>query len=41
MYTISNNNGVVTTVSLTAGQETTIDLPVDGGVTAQPFTITR
>jgi hypothetical protein len=41
MYTIGNNNGVVTTVSLTAGQETTFDLPVDGGVTAQAFTITR
>jgi hypothetical protein len=41
LYTVSNNNGLVTTTNLVAGQEAVISLPVDGGVIAQPFTITR
>ena len=40
-YTISNENGVVTTLSLTAGQEAVVSLPIDASATAQPFTITR
>ena len=40
-YTISNNHGVVTTLSLVAGQETVVSLPVDAGATGQPFVITR
>jgi hypothetical protein len=40
-YTISNNHGLVTTVSLTAGQETQVSLPVDASATAQPFVITH
>lgn len=40
-YTISNNHGVVTTLSLVAGQETQVSLPVDAAAAGQPFTITR
>jgi hypothetical protein len=40
-YTISNNHGLVTMLSLVAGQETQVALPVDGGATNQPFYITR
>jgi hypothetical protein len=40
-YTISNNHGVVTTLTLVAGQETQINLPVDAGASGQPFFITR
>jgi hypothetical protein len=40
-YTISNNHGVVTTLSLVAGQETVLSLPVDAGATGQPFSITH
>jgi len=41
IYTVSNNHGLVTTTNLVAGQEAVLALPVDGGATAQPFTITR
>ena len=41
LYTVSNNHGLVTTVNLTAGQETSISLPIDANATAQPFTISR
>jgi hypothetical protein len=41
VYTVSNNHGLVTTTNLVAGKEAVISLPVDGGVTAQPFAITR
>jgi len=40
-YTISNNHGLVTTLSLVAGQETQINLPVDPAAVGQPFSITR
>ncbi|HET9802842.1 MAG TPA: hypothetical protein VFP96_06385, partial [Candidatus Acidoferrum sp.] len=40
-YTLSNNHGVVTTLSLVARQETPINLPVDAGASGQPFSITR
>jgi hypothetical protein len=41
VYTISNNHGLVTTTNLLGGQEAVISLPVDGGASAQPFTIAR
>lgn len=40
-YTISNNHGIVTTTNLVAGQEAVLALPIDGGATAQPFSISR
>jgi len=40
-YTLSNNHGLVTTLSLVAGQETAVSLPVDAGAAVQPFVITR
>ena len=41
LYMVNNNHGLVTTTNLAAGQEAVIALPVDGGVGAQPFVITR
>jgi hypothetical protein len=40
-YTISNNHGVVTALTLAAGQEAVINLPIDANAIGQPFTITR
>jgi hypothetical protein len=40
-YTISNNHGLVTNITLSANVENLVNLPVDASATAQPFTITR
>lgn len=38
-YTVSNNHGLVTTLTLAAGQETVVSLPIDANATGQPFII--
>ncbi len=40
-YTVSNNHGLVSTLTLIAGQETPVGLPIDASAAAQPFVITR
>ena len=41
IYTVSGAHGVITTVSLQAGEEATISVPMDASVSPQTFTLSR